>query len=455
MRGAIRQLLRGMIRGLSIKGQRRQPVEIAFYVTILNMARPLIHNFVAMNLGGPSLSKTCRDRVLHAWFRIGALEPNLWKVFALMATLGLQRVPLIMSEDATAAAVHTDVVLREGKYLVYGLNGRVLEVTCLEDLIDGINTRGLAKSFYEFMAVSVAPHGIYLPAEVLAIDNTKETINDSVIKGELEADGRGRGGQRGLQHGPLWRPCGCVQPVVLTIDHMHIGWRLRRLFLDPGRFMKMGPYLINSGILRTLSKRGVIGLTGAVRAVTTTHDALRGQGPSIDGSFYGTYLYVTFMHYFLRISHLTDLPLRDIDVPYGPDTMRLLGVARRPGAPADPRLCAEEGPEEEEEGRDCVDGRFFGQDVREEVKRLTLEEQDRLSEDDYVAVLEELRGRTVMRVGLVEAMSRITSGKKKGLETATRMEIQRRDRCGTCCRIAAHANPTSGGAPSTLCRLWA
>ncbi|KAG2487236.1 hypothetical protein HYH03_014079 [Edaphochlamys debaryana] len=144
-------------------------------------------------------------------------------------------------------------------------------------------------------------------------------------------------------------------------------------------------------------------------------------------------------------------------------------VARRPGAPADPRLCATEGPEEEEEaptrvlpltrtvgpaadrgqqtrrqlgrdhrarrqvvaGRDCVDGRFFGQDVREEVQRLTLEEQDRLSEDDYVAVLEELRGRTVMRVGLVEAMSRITSGKKKGLETATRMEIQRRDRCGT------------------------
>ncbi|KAG2485941.1 hypothetical protein HYH03_015385 [Edaphochlamys debaryana] len=77
------------------------------------------------------------------------------------------------------------------------------------------------------------------------------------------------------------------------------------------------------------------------------------------------------------------------------------------------------------QGRDRVNGRFFGQDVCDEVRRLTLEEQDHLSEDDFVAVLEDAGGQEVVRIGLVEAMSRRTTSArgKKGLETATRMEV--------------------------------
>ena len=44
--GALHQLLRGIIKGLGVSGQRRQPEEVAFYVTILNMAGPLVHEFM-------------------------------------------------------------------------------------------------------------------------------------------------------------------------------------------------------------------------------------------------------------------------------------------------------------------------------------------------------------------------------------------------------------------------
>lgn len=74
--GTIEQLLRGIIRGLSIKGPHRQPEEVAFYVTILNMAGPLVHDFVSSNLFGPSLSKTRKDRERYAWFRLDSLYDN-------------------------------------------------------------------------------------------------------------------------------------------------------------------------------------------------------------------------------------------------------------------------------------------------------------------------------------------------------------------------------------------
>lgn len=74
------QLLRGIIRGLGICGQRRQPEEVAFYVTILNMAGPLVHDFCSLNLNGPSLSKTRKDREAWAWFRLSTLEDNVCNV---------------------------------------------------------------------------------------------------------------------------------------------------------------------------------------------------------------------------------------------------------------------------------------------------------------------------------------------------------------------------------------
>lgn len=89
--------------------------------------------------------------------------------------------PFIISEDATAASVHLDVVKRNGMYLVYGMNGGVATVMGVDDLIPKINERGFAKSFYEYMAISSAPSGLYLPLQVLAIDNTVKTINNGVI----------------------------------------------------------------------------------------------------------------------------------------------------------------------------------------------------------------------------------------------------------------------------------
>lgn len=89
--------------------------------------------------------------------------------------------PVVISEDATAASVHLDVVKRGEEYLVYGLSGGVHAVTSVDDLITLINKHGFAKSFYEYMAVSAAPSGLYLPLQVLSTDNTAKTLNHEAI----------------------------------------------------------------------------------------------------------------------------------------------------------------------------------------------------------------------------------------------------------------------------------
>lgn len=63
------------------------------------------------------------------------------------------------------------------------------------------------------------------------------------------------------------------------------------------------------------------------------------------------------------------------------------------------------------QGRDRVKGRFYGQQVAEWMKRVTEEEQDYLSDEDYVAVLEEDTPRPHMvRIAMVENLVRITTG---------------------------------------------
>ena len=69
------------------------------------------------------------------------------------------------------------------------------------------------------------------------------------------------------------------------------------------------------------------------------------------------------------------------------------------------------------QGRDRVNGRFLGQDIRDAIAQLTKEEQDHLSGDDYVGVLEEADGKAVVRIALVERLLRITTmggGKRRG-----------------------------------------
>lgn len=77
------------------------------------------------------------------------------------------------------------------------------------------------------------------------------------------------------------------------------------------------------------------------------------------------------------------------------------------------------------QGRDRVSGRFFGQDIRDSVARLTKDEQDHLSDDDYVAVREKVGGKQVLRIALVERLLRCT-GSAKGAgapEDASRLAV--------------------------------
>ncbi|EFJ50412.1 hypothetical protein VOLCADRAFT_88729 [Volvox carteri f. nagariensis] len=75
------------------------------------------------------------------------------------------------------------------------------------------------------------------------------------------------------------------------------------------------------------------------------------------------------------------------------------------------------------QGRDRVSGRFFGQNIRDAVARLTKDEQDHLSDDDYVAVLEEVGHQQVVRIALVERLLRsmATTKGKSSLEDASRL----------------------------------
>ncbi|EFJ39925.1 hypothetical protein VOLCADRAFT_108426 [Volvox carteri f. nagariensis] len=109
--------------------------------------------------------------------------------------------------------------------------------------------------------------------------------------------------------------------------------RHARQLINPRKMMMIGPYLISFPALRALSKRmphvnissqdlnykdkqnqrATLKLadldmdpsTGSVKAVSVLRDALEtgshnpvgGDGPIVDGSYYATFLYVTFMHY--------------------------------------------------------------------------------------------------------------------------------------------------------------
>ena len=75
---------------------------------------------------------------------------------------------------------------------------------------------------------------------------------------------------------------------------------------------------------------------------------------------------------------------------------------------------------------ETVSARWFGQDVRDAIRQLTLEEQDNLSDDDYIAVLEEVGKEKVVRITIVEAMVRTrTSADGRWLcpEPATRLAL--------------------------------
>lgn len=62
--------------------------------------------------------------------------------------------------------------------------------------------------------------------------------------------------------------------------------------------------------LRRLADLHLNPATGKVTAVSVLRDALRAEAKS-DSTYYATYLYITFMHNFLSIFHLTDLTLHE------------------------------------------------------------------------------------------------------------------------------------------------
>ncbi|EFJ47018.1 hypothetical protein VOLCADRAFT_92558 [Volvox carteri f. nagariensis] len=57
---------------------------------------------------------------------------------------------------------------------------------------------------------------------------------------------------------------------------------------------------------------------------------------------------------------------------------------------------------DEEESRNCVNGRFLGQDIRDVVAQLTKGEQGHLSNDDYLGALGEDGDQAVVRIALLD-----------------------------------------------------
>jgi hypothetical protein len=91
--------------------------------------------------------------------------------------------------------------------------------------------------------------------------------------------------------------------------------------------------------------------------------------------------------------------------------------------------------------RDRINGRFWqsSEDFRQLLNALTEADQDHLSDGDYVAVLQEIDGKPVVRLALVEGMLEPSAKDRKHLESTHRLDItnpdgrlqlQLLDRCG-------------------------
>ena len=88
----------------------------------------------------------------------------------------VSKVPILVCEDASAATPRLDAVHQDGKYLVYGMCGGVVEVHSVEQLRDEVLHRGLAKSLYVHVMAPMAPHAGFLPTLCTASDNTDDSV---------------------------------------------------------------------------------------------------------------------------------------------------------------------------------------------------------------------------------------------------------------------------------------
>ncbi|EFJ46900.1 hypothetical protein VOLCADRAFT_105344 [Volvox carteri f. nagariensis] len=380
---ALEQLLLGIAKSIHTARRRFSSAEVQFYTTLLNLGGPLVFKFVSDNLNGPCLRTVRGARASSAYFRLDSVDENVQQGLQVFSKYNTSEIPIMICEDASAATPRLDVAHRDGRYFVYGMCGGVVEVKSVEQLQDELLKRGLAKSLYVHVMVPMAPHAGFLPALCTASDNTDGSVE--LLRKMMEVDEalHGAGGvamghcgdgaaayRKAIKDVASFTfvhrddvPAGSLvvdHPIMemfapfcsggsklMTIDWMHVGWRLRRAFLHPTKQLLIGPYMIDPSVLITLSKdtqrKGKVQLlasdldyndkqnqaatmkladlgmdpkTGVVQLKTTLRDTLAdvgrseagGEGPTADGTVYGTWLYLEFMHNYMSIFNVEMTP---------------------------------------------------------------------------------------------------------------------------------------------------
>lgn len=84
-------------------------------------------------------------------------------------------LPMMVSEDASAAKPRLDVAFRDGTYYLYGLCGGSIAVDSVEQLRAEVLARGVGRALYVYVLVPNAPHAVFFPVMALTTDNTDNT----------------------------------------------------------------------------------------------------------------------------------------------------------------------------------------------------------------------------------------------------------------------------------------
>ena len=276
-------------------------------------------------------------------------------VLPLLERFGLLDCMMELCEDGTSNQLRLDIVVEDSTKAAYGINGGPFEVESLGQLAQALRERGLASTLYVLSIVPQVAGAPAIPVIVEANPNdfTRADVwrmhrslfrhlkfrglGGRICLGVSDGDSRFRSQQLVLHFHdrfPGVRYLECDHPFIQlfaawikghgfyiqTSDWMHIGWRLRRIFLCPDRELLLGDFHIHAGLMDVAS----LGLHGDdLKYSEKQHWAglLRMAGIDDDGNVSSdilerlkttscaSFMYWKFVRLFLRVFLCADEPI--------------------------------------------------------------------------------------------------------------------------------------------------
>ena len=298
-------LLTGISTSL-VHGQSKRrvlsPNEKAFYKMLLMYGGKMVHNFVSLNLLGPS-HDTSRAELRHLpYLGMNSLSKNVTAVVALLEKYHLLGVPCLIGEDGSAILKQLDPSMEpsadgsdEMVVVVYGMNGGPVVVTSASELKDRFNAHGFATTLYVWDLIPLIDKAPHFPIKVATNANSFSHLDVlrewkglwrmchefgiNIVGHVSDGDPKLRAADFMLQQN-LHRSAGAAadyvdvdhhliqirvpvvsysgnhgdkqarHPVCCLQDFLHVMWRLRVMYLKPHRTLLIGPFLVSPENIR-------------------------------------------------------------------------------------------------------------------------------------------------------------------------------------------------------------